>query len=192
MSEAQTLTRLLVDLAAVLDRRGLAWYVFGAQAAVIWGRPRLTADVDVTVLVPDSALDALLGDLSRSGFVLRVSEVGEFVRRTRVLPLVHSGSHVPVDLVLAGPGLEEVFLQRARRVDLGGTAIPVISPEDLVVTKILAGRPKDIDDVQSVLRAQTGRLDLAWIREALRMLQDALGQSDLVPLLESELARIGT
>lgn len=192
MSEAQTLTSLLVDLAAVLDRRGLAWYVFGAQAAVIWGRPRLTADVDVTVLVPDGVLDALLGDLARSGFVLRVSEVGEFVRRTRVLPLVHSGSHVPVDLVLAGPGLEEVFLRRARRVDLGGTVIPVISPEDLVVTKILAGRPKDIDDVQSVLRALAGRLDLAWIREALGMLQDALGQSDLVPLLESELARIGT
>lgn len=192
MSEAQTLTSLLVDLAAVLDRRGLAWYVFGAQAAVIWGRPRLTADVDVTALVPDGVLDALLGDLARSGFVLRISDAEEFVRRTRVLPFVHAGSHVPVDLVLAGPGLEEVFLQRARRVDLGGTAIPVISPEDLVVTKILAGRPKDIDDVQSVLRAQAGRLDLGWIREALGMLQDALGQSDLVPLLESELARIGT
>lgn len=192
MSEVQTLTRLFVDLAAVLDRRGLAWYVFGAQAAVIWGRPRLTADVDVTVLVPDGVLDAVLADLSQSGFVLRISDVEEFVRRTRVLPFVHAGSHVPVDLVLAGPGLEEVFLQRARRVDLGGTAIPVISPEDLVVTKILAGRPKDIDDVQSVLRAQAGRLDLGWIREALGMLQDALGQSDLVPLLESELARIGT
>lgn len=33
--------------------------------------------------------------------------------------------------------------------------------------------------------------DLAWIREALGMLQDALGQSDLLPLLESELVRIG-
>lgn len=190
MSEPQTLTSLLADLAAVLDRRSLAWYVFGAQAVVIWGRPRLTADVDVTVLVPDGVLDSLLADLSRAGFVLRVVDVGDFVRRTRVLPLVHSGSLLPVDLVLAGPGIEEVFLQRARRVELGGTSIPVISPEDLVVTKILAGRPKDIDDVQSVLRAQAGQLDLAWIREALGMLQDALGQSDLLPLLESELARI--
>jgi hypothetical protein len=104
---------------------------------------------------------------------------------------VHAGSLLPVDLVLAGPGIEEVFLKRARRVELGGTSIPVISPEDLIVTKILAGRPKDIDDVQSVLRAQAGQLDLAWIREALGMLQDALGQSDLLPLLEGEIARIG-
>lgn len=143
------------------------------------------------MLVPDGLLDPLVADLSRSGFVLRVADAGDFVRRTGVLPLVHSGSLLPVDLVLAGPGLEEVLLQQSKRVELGGTSIPVISPEDLVVTKILAGRPKDIDDVQSVLHAQAGQLDLGWIREVLRMLQDALGQSDLLPRLESELARIG-
>ncbi len=191
MSEPRTLPDLLADLAAVMDGRGLAWYVCGAQAAVVWGRPRLTADVDVTVRVPEGVLDPLLADLSRAGFFLRVADVADFVRRTRVLPLVHTGSLLPVDLVLAGPGLEEVFLQRARRVELGGTSVPIISPEDLIVTKILAGRPKDLDDVQSVLRAQAGQLDLAWIREALGMLEDALGQSDLLPLLESELARLG-
>ena len=38
-----------VDLAAALDAVGAGWYVFGAQAALVWGRPRLTTDVDVTV-----------------------------------------------------------------------------------------------------------------------------------------------
>jgi hypothetical protein len=40
---------LLADLSGVLRNLGLAWYVFGAQAALIWGRPRMTADVDVTL-----------------------------------------------------------------------------------------------------------------------------------------------
>lgn len=37
------------NLLAELARLRVPWYVFGAQAALIWGRPRLTTDVDVTV-----------------------------------------------------------------------------------------------------------------------------------------------
>ena len=39
----------LADLAGALDAIGVRWYVFGAQATLIWGRPRLTTDVAVTV-----------------------------------------------------------------------------------------------------------------------------------------------
>jgi hypothetical protein len=40
---------LLGDLAAVLRRLRLRWYVFGAQAAIAYGAVRVTGDVDVTV-----------------------------------------------------------------------------------------------------------------------------------------------
>lgn len=89
-----------------------------------------------------------------------------------------------MDLVVAGPGLEEEFLAHRRFVDLGGLEVPVISPEDLVVTKILAGRPKDLDDVRGIMREQGDRLDLERSRRFLRMLEQALDRSDLVPVLE--------
>ncbi len=69
------------------------------------------------------------------------------------------------------------------------TTIPVISPEDLVVTKILAGRPKDLEDVRGILRERRASLDLGLIRETLRLLEQALGQSDLCPVLDAELDR---
>lgn len=40
---------LLRSLGVAFAARGLRWYVFGAQAVVAHGRPRLTADVDVAV-----------------------------------------------------------------------------------------------------------------------------------------------
>ena len=43
---------LLEDLGAALDTLGVRWYLFGAQAAILYGVARLTADVDVTVQVP--------------------------------------------------------------------------------------------------------------------------------------------
>lgn len=92
-------------------------------------------------------------------------------------------------MVLAGPGLEEAFLERARTVTVAGVAIPVISPEDLIVTKVLAGRPKDIEDIRGVLREQLPSLDIEAIRGTLTLLEEALSQNDLRPLFEQELSR---
>lgn len=91
--------------------------------------------------------------------------------------------------MLAGPGLEEQFLDRAVVVSLEDFSVPVISPEDLVVTKVLAGREKDLEDIRGVLRARAGTLDLDYIRRTLAMIEDALGQSDLRPVFETELSK---
>lgn len=177
-------------LAEALRRLGAPWYVFGAQAVLVWGRPRLTADIDVTVKLDPENPERLVKTLEEAGFTLRVSATADFVKRTRVLPFVHASSQWPLDVVLAGPGLEERFLRDAVDVDVGeGVRVPMIRAEDLLVTKILAGRPKDLDDVRGVLLERLDRLDLGSIRETLASLEDALGVSDLKPVFDAELAR---
>jgi hypothetical protein len=180
--------RLFRALAPVLEEFGGRWYVFGAQAVIVWGRPRLTADVDVTAFLAPDDSHAFVAAMERAGFELRVRDVDGFVRSTRVLPFLHAETTLPLDVVLAGPGPEEEFVGTARHVDFSGTSVPVIAPEELVVTKILAGRPKDLDDVEGILRAQAGSLDLGRTRSLLRALEAALGQSDLSPLLERQVA----
>ncbi|HUU33200.1 MAG TPA: DUF6036 family nucleotidyltransferase [Vicinamibacterales bacterium] len=139
---------LLADLAVALDALGARWYVFGAQAALVWGRPRLTTDVDVTVKCSVST-EQLVRALDTHGFSLRIDGTETFIRTTRVVPLEHRASGLALDVVLAGPGLEDLFLDRAVPIDVGGTVVPFISPEDLIVTKLLAGREKDLEDVRS-------------------------------------------
>ena len=180
---------LLAALAEAIAAVGARWYLFGAQAALIWGRPRLTADVDVTVRLDPEEPDALVRAFAQRGFRLRVDPGDDFVRRTRVLPFVFEPNGLPVDVVLAGPGLEELFLSRVVPVRVGSVIVPVISPEDLIVTKILAGRPKDVEDVRGILLERGGQLDLGTVRATLALLEAALGQSDLQPAFEAELAR---
>jgi hypothetical protein len=184
VSAPPVLLDALRELQEVLDRQGLRWYVFGAQAVVVYGLPRLTADLDVTLEASLERALALLPLLEQRGFATRAPEPEDLLRRARVLTLAHRSSGMAVDLVVAGPGLEEEFLAHRRFVDLGGLEVPVISPEDLVVTKILAGRPKDLEDVRGVLREQSGRLDLQRSRRFLRLLEQALGRSDLLPVLD--------
>jgi hypothetical protein len=174
---------LLRDLSKVLARWG-RWYVFGAQAVIAYGLPRLSADVDVTVqLVPEEP-ERFTREMQAAGFALRLDDP-DFVRRTRVMPFVHLATAMPLDVVLAGSGLEDEFLDRARAVDVGGTIVPLIDPEDLIIAKVLAGRPKDMEDAHGLWRLRGRELDVGRIRRTLRLLEEALSQSDLLSAFES-------
>ena len=182
------LAEALAALARALGTRRVPWYLFGAQAALLYGAARLTADVDVTVQLGDRATTKFVQALEKAGFRLRVRDVGDFVATTRVLPFVHARSAMPIDIVLAGPGLEELFFKRRRRRIIEGVPVPVASPEDVVVMKVLAGRGKDEDDVLAILAAQR-KLNRDRVRKTLAALERALDQSDLRPRFEELLLR---
>ncbi|MGQ0653607.1 MAG: DUF6036 family nucleotidyltransferase [Betaproteobacteria bacterium] len=182
------LAEALAALGRALEGLGARWYLFGAQAALLYGAARLTADVDVTVMLGTRQNDELVRALEDAGFRLRIADARRFVAKTRVLPFLDPRSGMPIDVVLAGPGLEEVFLRRRRRRRIDGVPVFVASAEDVVVMKVLAGRGKDEDDVLAILAAQS-RLDLRHVRKTLVALEAALGQADLRPSFESLLLR---
>lgn len=174
---------LLAALGPVLARWG-RWYLFGAQAVIVYGVPRLSADVDVTLaLVPDTP-ERFAEEMVKAGFALRVEDA-EFVRRTRVMPFVHLATGMPLDVVLAGSGLEDEFLDRAVVTEIGGTAVPVIDPADLVIAKVLASRPKDLEDAHALWRLHGSELNADRVRRTLGLLEQALSQNDLVSTFES-------
>jgi hypothetical protein len=66
-----------------MAERDLRWYLFGAQAAIVWGSPRLSADVDITATIESAKLDSFIEAMSRHGFELTFSDP-DFVERSRV------------------------------------------------------------------------------------------------------------
>ena len=182
-SSPQPVADLLADLARGLRALGVRWFLFGAQAAILHGAARLSADVDVTVDLGARSSRELVDALTREGFELRIADADGFVEATRVIPLLHVASRMPLDIVLAGPGLEEQFFARVTERRVGDVLVPVVSAEDLVTMKIFAGRPRDMEDVASVVRAR-GDLDVNAIRATLRLLEHALDRADLVVELD--------
>jgi hypothetical protein len=129
------LAEVLAALAQACNSLSLRWYLFGAQAAIVYGSARLSADVDATVELGATPVTALIAAMRQAGFSLRVSDAEDFAARARVLPFVHDASSMPVDIVLAGPGLEELFLERAQPQVVGGVPIPTACAEDIVAMK---------------------------------------------------------
>ena len=188
-SARSPLVEVLADLGRAFAAIGVRWYLFGAQAAILYGAARLSADVDVTVALGDRRVEELVAALDAAGFEARVPEPAAFAETSRVLPVVHRPTRMPADVVLAGPGLEERFLAQSEARTIDDVVVPVASAPDLVVMKVLAGRPTDLEDAIAVLRAQGDGLDVARARATLRELERALDRRDLVATLESALAQ---
>lgn len=183
-SSPQPVADLLADLHGALATLGLRWFLFGAQAAILHGVARLSADVDVTVDLGRRSAPDLITALQAAGFEPRVPDPAGFAETMRVLPFVHGSSRMPLDVVLAGPGLEDQFFAGAQERVIGSVGVPVVCAEDLVAMKVLAGRPRDLDDVAAIARMQDAALDLERARRTLRLLEQALDRGDLVSELE--------
>lgn len=191
MPLASDAARLLALVRDVFLRRGDRWFLFGAQAVVAHGFPRTTGDVKVTVFSADGDARALAAALVSAGLTLHVPDLDDFVERTAVLPFLHEPTGLGLDVVLGASGLERACLDRAVAIDIGDGTVPVIRVEDLVVLKILSGRPKDVEDVRSILGRRRRTFDTAHVRSLLSQLEEALGQRDLLPALEGLLSEDG-
>src|SRR5947208_15986896 len=101
----------LVELSSWLSENGIGHMVIGGFAVTIWGEPRFTRDLDVTISVPADKLSSTI-DMICSDFTSLVGDAEKFVTETRVLPIIVRS--IPVDLVFAALPYADVAIARAK------------------------------------------------------------------------------
>jgi hypothetical protein len=154
--------QLLERLAHALDQARLPYMIIGGQAVLLYGEPRFTADIDVTLGINvDRQADvvAVATTLSLTPLVAPES----FTTQTMVLPCLDQATGIRVDFIFSFTPYEHQAIDRAARISIGKTQVRFATAEDLIVHKMLAGRPRDHEDVTGILLKQP-HLDLAYIR----------------------------
>jgi len=150
-----------------LSEQGIPYVIIGGVAVQRWGEPRLTKDVDVTIVVPVEDTEVVAERLSEK-FKPRIENIQDFVRQNRVLPAM-AANGCEIDFSFALPGYEEVLLERAVWFEPAPKVrIKICSAEDLIIHKAVAGRPRDLQDIESVIVRQGDKLDAAYIRSWLK------------------------
>ncbi len=186
--ELAPLLTILRHLVAWLQAGKVQGVVIGGVAASLWGRPRLTWDVDALVLLEEDRWGEFLAAGAGHGFLPRRADALAFARETRVLLVRHGESGIDLDLVFGSLPFEKEAAIRAKWVDLGGVAIPLSSPEDLIIMKAVAHRPRDLEDIAAVLAAQPG-LNVRRVRRWLREFSGALEMPEILNDLEALLSQ---
>jgi predicted nucleotidyltransferase len=183
----------LLDAAAAavdaLQSLGLPVALVGGFAVAVRGRPRLTQDIDLVVLSELDALEAVAASLRSAGFSLRQTDAVDFARTTRVLLLHHDPSGIDVDLSFGALPFERELVEAASPVVLSGRSLPIARPEDLIVMKALALRPRDVADIEGLVELNDN-LDLDRVRRIVAEFTAALEDADYSAELEQILKRL--
>jgi hypothetical protein len=81
--------QLLERIAAGLEQQGIPYMVIGGQAMLLYGEPRLTKDIDITLGVGPDRLAEVLGLVARFGWKTLAESPAKFVKETMVLPCLY-------------------------------------------------------------------------------------------------------
>ena len=168
------MSNLLVNLAQALDRAGIPYMVIGGQAVLVYGEPRLTRDIDLTLGLTPDALSQVLNVTREVNLHILVEDPEDFVRRLWVLPTLHPPTGLRVDFIFSWTPYEQQALERVRAIEIEGYPVRFACPEDVIVHKMLAGRPRDLEDVRSILRKQS--VDVDYIHRWLEAFEQTLEQ----------------
>lgn len=166
-----------------LTARGIPYAISDGIAVQRWGQPRLTRDVDLTILLPPGKEEPILHEIV-AAFPARIEDAVRFALEHRVLPIeVRGGGEA--DLSLGLPGYEEHLMARVVPYDLGdGREVRLCSAEDLIIHKALAGRPQDVLDLDGVVARQGAKLDVGYIRQWLEELVQVSGDPEVAARFE--------
>jgi len=78
------------------------------------------------------------------------------LRQTFVLPVLDPESNIRIDFVFSLSEFERQAIKRSKQVAIGNVKIRFVSLEDLIILKIFAGRPQDLEDVKSLIKKNPG------------------------------------
>ena len=179
-----SLEAAVVEVASVLESLPLPYMLIGGLAVSLWGEPRATLDVDVTIWVEPQHFEQIATDLC-GRFRPALPDPVALARRTRVLP-VQTSQGVRVDIIFAALSAEKQAIDRAQLKQIAGKSIMVAAVEDLILMKLISERQKDLDDARRLLRRYRRELDRTYLKPRLAELAEALHRPEILKIFEDE------
>lgn len=167
MTQAELL-RYLVD---VLETLGVRYMIGGSQAAVYYGEPRFTQDIDVVAELAVTQLPDVLERFPPEEFYVSEDAAREAIETRGQFNIVHPGSGLKIDVfVNKDTAYDRLRLDRRERLPLvPGRDAYFARPEDLILYKLLyfreGGSELHIRDIVGILRVSGSTVDTRYITE---------------------------
>jgi hypothetical protein len=152
--------------------------VIGGQAVLLYGEPRLTKDIDITLGIGVDKLKEIISLVRHLRLKILVDTFEDFVKKTMVLPVMDKKSGIRIDFVFSFSPYERQAIEKAKNVKIGTTTVKFASLEDVVIHKVIAGRARDIEDIKSILLKNL-EYDHQYIIGWLKEFDNSLGENFL-------------
>ena len=145
----------LAGLIKALNDAGVRYALCGGLAMAVHGHPRATQDIDL--LIPEEELAKIQQVAETVGFWIPSGRM-PFKAKTPLAMDIYRVSKavgsilIPLDMIIVSPALQQVWDSRME-LPLGTIHCPVVSKEGLIRMKTIAGRLRDLADIESLTGA---------------------------------------
>ncbi|MBE0426529.1 MAG: nucleotidyltransferase [Nitrospirae bacterium] len=180
---------ILSRIGTSLNKHSLPYMIIGGQAVLLYGEPRLTRDIDITLGVNVDRMNELLDVVQELSLKPIPEDIESFIRQTMVLPALDETTGLRVDFIFSFTPYETGAIKRAKKIKIMEQEVNFASPEDVIIHKIFAGRPRDIEDVKTVILKNPG-IDSQYIRNWLKEFDASFNKNDFLKTFEEILIEL--
>ena len=167
---------LLDRVVAALSAAGIPYMLTGSFASSLHSIPRATRDIDVIIFPDREQLTRFVDSLSSANYHTDLDEAIDALRRRSQFNVIDYATGWKIDFII--PPFEEFNIQefeRRQTIRVGQLELSVVSPEDIVIAKLLWARAgeseRQLEDAATVVRFQAEGLDRRYIDAWVRRLQ---------------------
>lgn len=164
--------KLLLKIALILDELKIDYYITGGFAVSGWGIVRSTLDIDIVIRMVEPKIKPLaeaLRKISKYGYIDEEA-TKEALKRRREFNFIDPETGLKVDFWITKDS-ERAKVEFKRRIvkKIGSQKIYFISPEDLILNKLLwyekSLSDRHLEDVESIFKIQGKNLDIEYLKK---------------------------
>lgn len=159
------LLRALRGIIRLLKGFEINYAILGGLALAVWGRERVTKDIDIIISIEEDKLNNLLDTLKTYPFRIRSSlkRIGESLLIFATYEDENTGFPIEVDLFIAQTEYQREALKRAVEIEILEQKLRIVTSEDLILYKLLANRPIDRVDAEALIEANKDNIDKTYL-----------------------------
>lgn len=177
---------VLSSLAGWFSDQNVSYAIIGGVAIGLIAQPRETQDIDAIAWIDLIDLPVLLTSAAHFGFVSRLTDPQSFAEMSRMVLLTHEETGLSVDVSCGALPFEREMIDRSIEFKIDELILKVATPEDLLITKAIAHRGKDLIDIENLLTVYRD-LDVSRVRYWVKQFADVLEMPELLTDLDQRL-----
>lgn len=139
------------------------YIVIGGVASSTLGEVRVTADIDIDIVLKKNDVPCFLDKAKKAGFKVSVKDCLKSVQQTGVFKIYFDKYHI--DFIIVSTDFEIQACERRKKIPLYGIKAFFPTPEDLILLKIIPGRDKDLLDEKNVILRHKAKLDINYLKK---------------------------
>ncbi len=157
--------KLIKKVAVGLDQEEIPYMIIGGQAVLLYGTPRYTRDIDITLGIDVDKYPLVAKVCKKCGFKILSDQPEKFAHETNVVPAEDVKSHIRLDFIFSFTPYERQAVARTRTVRMAGYPVRFAACEDVIIHKLFAGRAVDQEDVRNIVLKNRNKIDVRYIKK---------------------------